>query len=421
MKKLLIVSPHFPPINAPDMHRIRMSLPYYRSLGWDVEVVCVDDKYVEGFYDDLLSETIPKFIKVHTVRAFPIWLTRKFGLGSLSIRSFIFFFFKVNRLLKEKKYDLIFFSTTMFHVGALGAYWKKRYNVPFVLDLQDPWRNDYYLNKPKSERPSKFWFSYLLLKWTEQFAIPKSSGIMSVSNGYIAEIKRRYPSSANLPMEMIPFGSSLIDFELVERKSISSFKFRSFPEQKQNVVYIGAVTPAFIPVIRAFFESLINNNFEFNKYHFYFLGTSYSIADSPKLVSDLANKLGIESHVSEQTHRLSYFETLSTLKSADVLFVPGSMDVDYNASKIYNLILSGTPIFSVFNNNSEVKKMIEKSNSGVVIGFFNEQDLRESLNKDVLSIANLNKVSLKINIPNEILAEYRTKQQCSFFNACLER
>ncbi len=34
MKRVLIISPHFPPINAPDCQRVRMSLPYYRRYGW---------------------------------------------------------------------------------------------------------------------------------------------------------------------------------------------------------------------------------------------------------------------------------------------------------------------------------------------------------------------------------------------------
>lgn len=39
MKRVLIISPHFPPINAPDMQRVRMSLPYYKDMGWGVPIV----------------------------------------------------------------------------------------------------------------------------------------------------------------------------------------------------------------------------------------------------------------------------------------------------------------------------------------------------------------------------------------------
>jgi hypothetical protein len=418
-KRLLIISPNFPPVNAADMHRVRMSLPYYKQSGWNASVVFVDEKYVEGSLDNLLIETIPSYVDKHRVKAFPTWLTRKFGLGSLSIRSLIFYYFEVNKLLKKDKFDLIFFSTTMFHVGVLGPYWKWRFNVPFVVDLQDPWRNDYYLGKPKSQRPKKFWFSYVLLKWTEKFAIPKCAGIISVSNGYISEIIKRYPWRANIPFVLIPFGSSTIDFDMLNKKSVDSFPFNERSSLKKNIVYIGAITAEFIPIIQVFFESLIVNGFDFSQCHFYFLGTSYNLNESRTLVADLAESLAIGSSVTERTERIPYFQTLATLKSADILFIPGSLDVNYNASKVYNSILSGTPIYSIFNNRSEVKRIIEKSKSGIVVGFDTLDDLRGELNKNVLDIMKLEKHSRDSIIPDEILAVYRTKQQCDFFNLCI--
>jgi hypothetical protein len=420
LKKLLIISPHFPPINAPDMQRIRMSLPFYKEHGWEPEVVTVHPNYIEGFQDEYLSETIPDEIKVHYVNALPIWITRKVGLGSLSVRSLLFYLIKVNKLLKRGNYDLIFFSTTMFHVGVLGAYWKWRYNISFVVDLQDPWRNDFYLDKPKSERPPKFWFAYKLLSWTEAIAIPKASGIMSVSQGYLTEIKRRYISIQNLPMKVIPFGASLIDFDLVNRKKIDGFKFKVKNYKVKNVVYVGAVTSSFIPVIEAFFNVLMKDVEILSKYHFYFIGTSYSVSDSTPLVSELAFKLGMSDFVTEQTKRIPYFQTLATLQDADILFIPGSLDEDYNASKVYNAILSETPIFSIFNNKSEVKQIIEKSVSGKVIGFDNLMDLQTNITKEISSFYDLLNATSKSKIPEEILAEFRVKQQCDFFNNCLK-
>ena len=44
MPRLLIISPHFPPINAPDMQRVRMSLPHFVDAGWEVVVLTVDDR-----------------------------------------------------------------------------------------------------------------------------------------------------------------------------------------------------------------------------------------------------------------------------------------------------------------------------------------------------------------------------------------
>ena len=141
MKKVLIISPHFPPVNAADVQRVRHSLPYFRQLGWEVEVIAVDEKFVETYsYDPLLNKTIPGDIKVHKVAAFDVSKTRKYGLGSLSMRSFFHYRRMGNKLLRKGNFDLVYFSTTAFHVMALGRYWKQKFGVPFVLDLQDNYR-----------------------------------------------------------------------------------------------------------------------------------------------------------------------------------------------------------------------------------------------------------------------------------------
>jgi hypothetical protein len=422
LRRVLIISPNFAPVNAADMHRVRMSLPHFKGLGWIPEVVYVKTKYVEGFIDPLLSDTIPSEITLHEIRALPTWITRKIGLGSLSLRSFLFYFIKVNYLLRRNHYDLIFFSTTMFHVGVLGAYWKWRFNIPFVIDLQDPWRNDFYLVKSMSERPPKFWISYKLLKWTESLSIPNCDGIISVSIGYLDVVKERYSKIHSIPMKVIPFGVSLIDFELIEKKRVESYPFILREPNVKNVVYVGAITSAFIPVIETFFRELIKFKELMRNYHFYFLGTSYSVVEAKSLVGEMSKKLGIAEFVTEHTKRLPYFQTLATLRKADLLFIPGSIDIDYNASKVYNAILSETPIFSIFNNRSDVKRVIEQSGAGVVVGFDSLTELPEQIFNSLYDFFLLSKLSkADYNIPLDIFAENRTKSIVDLFNLVLER
>ena len=45
--RVLIVSPHFPPVNAPDHQRVRMSLPYLGEFGWEGHVLTVAPEFVE--------------------------------------------------------------------------------------------------------------------------------------------------------------------------------------------------------------------------------------------------------------------------------------------------------------------------------------------------------------------------------------
>ena len=109
LKKLLVISPHFPPINAADMHRVRQSLGYYKEFGWEPTVITVDPKYVEAKPDPLLEKTLPEGLLIISVKAFSTKYTRKVGLGSLALRSLYFYWRTVNKLLKEEHFDLVFF------------------------------------------------------------------------------------------------------------------------------------------------------------------------------------------------------------------------------------------------------------------------------------------------------------------------
>jgi hypothetical protein len=415
LKKVLIISPHFPPINAADMHRIRMSLPYFEKYNWKAHIVTVDLGYVEGFTDNILYDSVPKGTEITYVKALNQKWTRKMGLGSLSIRSLPYYFSAVNQILKKEKFDLIFFSTTMFHVGALGAFWKRRFKIPIVFDLQDPWRNDFYLSKPKNDRPKKFYFSYLLLKWTEMIGLPKADGIIAVSDAYLIEAEKRYPILKSIPKKLIPFGVSNLDFSFANEKLAYPLK-----TGKINVVYIGAITPGFIPVISAFFKELKSQHIELKKYHFYFLGTSYVKVETKGLIQKLAEEFELKDFITELQDRLGYFSSLATLKKADILFIPGSIDLHYNASKVYNAIVSKTPIFSIFSSSSEVKKIIEFSNAGEVISFENEFDIKDKISSEIKKFLTLLEKEYECKIPVEITAESRTIQLTEFFNTVLK-
>ena len=101
MRRVLIISPYFPPSNAADMQRTRMSLPYFKQYGWEAEVVAVEPGYSDLQKDDLLTQYIPSDVKIHYVKAFDKKWTSKIGLGSLALRSLWFYKQKVNKILKD--------------------------------------------------------------------------------------------------------------------------------------------------------------------------------------------------------------------------------------------------------------------------------------------------------------------------------
>ena len=143
LRRVLIVAPHFPPVNAPDMHRVRMSLAHYRSFGWDPIVLTVDAARQPEPADPLLMRTMPTDVPIVHTGAVPLLLTRLVGVGNVAIRAYANLRFAGLRIIRDAQVDLVFFSTTMFLCMPLGRVWRRKTKVPFVIDLQDPWASDY--------------------------------------------------------------------------------------------------------------------------------------------------------------------------------------------------------------------------------------------------------------------------------------
>lgn len=421
MKKVLIISPHFPPVNAPDMQRVRMSLPYYKELGWEPVVLCVNEKFVSSSKDALLEETVPDDVEVYKVNAWPEKLTRRLGIGSLSVRSYYQFKKAGTKLLSGRKFDLVFFSTTLFHVCALGPYWQRKFGVPFIVDMHDPWRNDFFLGKPRSQRPPKFWLAHTIDTKMEAYTMPHAGGILSVSQAYIDTLRKRYPSLHKKPALLLPFGVSASDFQFVKSKKIAPQILQN--KGTINVVYVGAVNKFFLPVIKAFFIAFKNTVPDKERYHFYFIGTNYA-QSFYKSIEELGKELQIENLITEVPQRISYFAALSTLMHADILFIPGSSDADYNPSKIYNNIFSGKPIFSIFNEKSLVSEAVINTRSGMIVTISaadSVNDMVQKIERQMPEFTSLHhrKIELDDAEVAKLMAASMAQKQTGFFNQVL--
>ena len=370
MKRVLIISPYFPPVNAADEHRVRTSLPYFKNLGWEVEVVMVDPAFTDMAQDELLLQSLPADIIVHKVKAFNKTWTGKMGLGSIALRSLWYYRKYVDRLLSKSHFDLVYFSTTQFPVCILGAYWKKKFKVPYVIDMQDPWHSDYYRDKPKYERPKKYWFSYRLNKWLEPMAIKEVNGLISVSPDYVTDLKVRYPQIKDVPDATITFGYFEPD-TVIARENSNRFT-NLLSNETINIIYVGRggadMHKAVIPVFVALKRGLTEHPQLFRKLKFYFIGTSYAPAGQGiATILPIAKQFGVEQNVIEITDRVSYYHTLTILQQADALFIPGSDDPKYTASKIYPYLLTKKPLLAIFHPESPAVDVLKSCTEKAVI------------------------------------------------------
>ncbi len=426
----MIISPSFPPLNSADMHRVRQSLPYLKRMGWNPVVISVDPKYAGGYStDDYLMSTLPADMEVHRVKAWPEKITRRLGLGSLGIRSAWFIYRMGCRLMRKRQFDLVYFSTTAFHVMALGPKWKKKFGIPFVLDIQDPWRNDFYLSKPPGERPPKFLLSYRIDKYLEAYTLPKADGIISVSQAYCDCFMQRYPTITPERFRVIPFGAAVSDLVMLDQ--IADIRSRVLLDPRYiNMVYAGRgghdLRFALEIIFGAFCIGLQKRPELFDKIRCTFAGTSYAgPGQGTKTITPVADKFGLTDRITELTDRLPYFETLRLLRAADILLVPGSTDTAYTASKIYPYVMMQKPLLAVFHEKSSVVSFMQDNEFGQVLPF---DHVGKSPSYYVgiflnswIHVLECGQKKSEMDKLAPYTAERRTKEQVDFFEEILKR
>lgn len=433
MKRVLIVSPHFPPVNAPDMQRIRMGLPYYRTSGWEPVVLAVAPVDVEATVEPELLATVPPQVQVRTCRALPVRWTRRIGIGNIGHRALHSLAVAGGSLLQDRRFDLVFFSNTQFITFALGPVWRRKFGVPYVIDVQDPWRTDYYERKGSRRPPGgwKYQFARLQAWMLEGWVHRRAAGVMSVSGSYIDELRRRY-RDLSAPMEVIPFGASRADLECSHRGPPSPHAYPRRPGDV-HLLYTGASGPVMPHALTVLFDALrvfVSRAPErARRLRFHFFGTSYVAPGRGRnSVLPIAEACGVADLVDEIPHRLGHVDCLRLQSEADVLLLPGSSDLAYSPSKIYPYYLSGRPMLGLVFRDSVMERLLEDLRCAYLVRF------REAEPKDA-ALADLQRFfdllldgGLAGALPRRnddyfdrnFLAETLTRRQCALFERAVE-
>ena len=379
MKRLLIVSPHFPPVNAPDHQRVRMALPYFRDHGWAAEVVAVEPGQVLAPHDPFLVATLPPDVPVHRVRAMSPQWGRLPGLGSLGYRCLPAVTRKLHELLRaDPRPTLVYFSTTQFAVHAAIPGIAKIPGVKMALDYQDPWVSTYYQEHPGVTPPGgrlKYAINRFFARRQQTRALRHVAGCTSVSARYFEQIRPAHPWLREEQLLVLPFGGAAHDFEVLRQHPVPQQHFprRTDPGAPLNWVYAGRGGPDMARALNGFFGGLklaLPRQPELGNLRIHFLGTDYAAgARARPTVQPLAEAAGLGQLVIEKPHRLGYGETLQCLLDADALIIPGSDDSGYTASKLYPYILARRPLLAIFHRDSSVVDVLRSTRAGTCITF----------------------------------------------------
>jgi Glycosyl transferase 4-like domain len=429
MKRVLIISPHFPPINAPDMQRVRMSLPFYRENGWDPVVLAVGEPWQDGVREPELLATLPADIRVIYVRALPPRWSRFLGVGNVGLRSWPFLLWHGTQLLRREKFDLIFFSTTQFVTLSLGLLWRRWFKVPYVIDVQDPWRTDYY-ERPGSRRPPGGWkyqFARLQARLLEGRTFRRASAVMSVSPSYVSDLRERYQELEDTPTAVIRFGASRGDIPHALAIVQAPFVYPRGDGQV-HFLYTGASGPVMPHALTVLFTALRlyqeRKPDAARRLRFHFIGTSYVAPGRGKpSVLPVAALCDVAANVDEIPHRIGHLESLRLQLDADVLLLPGSSDLAYSPSKIYPYYLTGRPMLGLVFRDSVMEHLLDELACAYMVRFRQAEakdDAYASLHRFFdLALEGFPPGSLPVRrdsyFRENYLADELTRQQCLLF------
>lgn len=347
-RRILVVSPHFPPVNAPDMQRVRVSLPYFVEAGWEVTVLTVADPTPTAPLEPELDATVPPGVRIERAHCFSRRWTGLLGVNNVALRSLPFLFLAGCRLLTGRRHDVVYFSTTMFIVLPLGRLWKMLCGTPYVIDLQDPWITDYY-ERPGSPPPPGGWkyrFARGLGRALEGWTMRGVAQLITVSPAYGESLRARYPELHALTCTELPFGSP--DSDLQHLRDTLARRPAILPRQGLRLAFAGALGPGMLPAVETLFAAMAEVRRTGVPVSAHFFGTSYSPAAQGRPATPaLAARHSLADCVHEQTDRLRYFDALQVTLEADANLLFGSTDLAFTPSKILAVLAAGRPVVAL--------------------------------------------------------------------------
>lgn len=377
MKKILIITPHYPPSNLAAVHRSRLFAQHLPAFGWESIILTVHEDYYEEELDWNLHKLLPIGQRIEKVQAFNV--TKPRLIGDIGLRAFYQLRKRALELVEKEKIDFVYIPIPSFYVSLIGSYLHRKTGVKYGIDYIDPWVHVF----PGSDRLfSRHWFSTRIAKWLEPKSVKQASLITGVAEGYYKAVIERNPSlNATCIFGAMPYGGELLDHQRMEKLQLQPYLFQK--SKKLQFLYAGAMLPKAYQPLEEIFGAIAENRERFAEVEFHFIGTGKSPNDANGYnVKPLAEKYALwETVVFEYPKRIPYLDVLVHLSAVDAVFILGSTEPHYTPSKSYQAVLSGKPILAVLHSESTAVNVLRESEAGMVLAFDGEKDIKKIYTK----------------------------------------
>jgi glycosyltransferase involved in cell wall biosynthesis len=367
-RRVLMVSPHFPPDSTAAAHRVRLLAPHLPKYGWEPTVVSVDPRDYEGPLDPGLAQLVPPGLRVVRARAWPARWTRRLGVGDLGLRAFKGLHDACVDLLRRERFDALFITIFPTYPAVLGPILARRFGIPFVLDYIDPWVGAWgrTVGSGPDGRPDlKSRLTRALATRLEPRVVRAASALTAVSAQTYEDVFARHPALAGIPGTAIPFGGEAADFDAVRRQHRANPYFDP-KDGSLHLCYVGTLLPLGFETLRAVLRAIARLEGASPGVHarlrLHCFGTSNQRGGrAAQRVLPVARELGVDDRVHEIAHRVDYLDALTVQLDATAILLMGSTEHHYTASKLYPALLARRPILAVYHERSSVVDILRRA------------------------------------------------------------
>lgn len=375
MRRLLMISPHFPPDSSAATHRVRLLAPHLPHFGWEPVVLTVAPDAYEGRLDPNLADLVPPSVEVVRVAARPARLTRRVGIGDLGLRAYGALRSAAIALCSARRFDAAFVTIYPTYPAMLGPQLKQRFGVKFILDYQDPWVGAWGAavgGGPGRSVDFKSRLSRRVAEYLEPRALCAADGVTAVSARTYEEAIDRIGCRPPVTAE-IPIGWD-------ERDIVASrVRGRVQPRFEQGMVhlcYVGTLLPLGVDVLRALLKAVKvvteRNPRVAGALRLHFIGTSNQSDASEPIVLPHAQALGVAHLVDERPARVDYLDALGLLRQSSIVLLLGSSEPHYTPSKVFPALLASRPLLAMYHERSPVVELLRTAlppPAGQVVAF----------------------------------------------------
>ena len=330
-------------------------------------MLTVDPSGYEGPLDPALADSVPSTLRLVRAGAWPARLTRPLGIGDLGLRAFEGLWREATQLVAREAIDAVFITIYPTYPGLLGPLLKRRFNVPFALDYQDPWVGEWGRtvgagngSAPDAKSRTSRWLAVHL----EPIALRAADAVTAVSTATYEQALERHGIARPRASAELPIGWDERDVEFLRRRARRSPLLFARGDGLVHVAYVGTLLPTGLDTLRAVCAGWSrwrgHDPAAAGRLRMHFIGTSNQRSGGAARVLPIAQEFDLAGFVTEHPDRLDYFDALQTLDDADAVLIMGSSEPHYTPSKLYPAMASGRPMLAIYHASSTATGLLRR-------------------------------------------------------------